>query len=61
MVRSISHYELAMSTAAGRVWLLSNHMQQQADEYMNPDTDPSVNEVDTVCEINALVRLPRLR
>ena len=61
MVRNGSHYEPTMSTAAERVSLLSNHMQQLADEYMNPDTDPSVNELEIFCEINALARLPRLR
>ena len=32
-------------------------MKQLADEYMNPDTDPSINELETFCEIIALPRL----
>ena len=63
MVRNGSHYEPAMSTAAGCVWLLSNPMQQLAGEYMNPDMDQSMKELETFCKINPLPRLsgPRQR
>ena len=57
VVRNGAHYEPAMSTAAGCVWLSSNHMKQLADEYLNPDADPSMDEFETFCEINALPRL----
>ena len=36
-------------------------MKQLADEYMNPDADPSMDELETFCEINALPRLPERR
>ena len=57
VVRNGAHYEPAMSTAGGCVWLLSDHMKQLADEYMNQDTAVRVNELDTFCEIDALPRL----
>ena len=61
MVRNGAHYEAVISTAAGCVWLLSDHMKQLADEYMNQDMAVRVNEFDTFCEIDALPRLSRQR
>ena len=61
VVKNGSHYEPAMTTASGCVWLLSNSMQQKADKCMNSYRDPNMDENTVFCPINPLPRLPRVR
>ena len=61
LVRSGSHYEPAMTTASGCVWLLSNTKQQLAQECMNSDANLGMNNDDVFCEIGALPKLPNVR
>ena len=61
VVKNGSHYEPAMTTASGCVWLLSNSMQQKADKCMNSYRDPNMDDNTVFCKINPLPRLPRVR
>ena len=61
IVRNGSHYEPAMTTASGCVWLLSNTKQQLAQECMNSDANLGMNNDDVFCEIGALPSFPRVR
>ena len=57
VVRNGSHYEPAMTNAAGRVWLLSDHMRHLADEAFNSTMDDSYD----FCNITEHSKLPTMR